>query len=118
MKFLIMLLTGIVFYFLLPVWWSVVPAVFLISLFMYKTGRAAFRDGLLCNTVIWVIMILVRTLPNDNLLAERMARLIHLSDWSLLLFVSLIPGALVGGFGALAGYLTGRTLAPYFTFLR
>jgi len=113
MRLLAMFLTGCIFYFLFPFWWSVALSAFSTAFVVYKTARSAFWSGFITSTLLWTIMILVKTIPNDNLLAQKMAGLIHFSDWSLLLFLSAMLGGLVSGFGALSGYLTGQVMMPY-----
>jgi len=113
MRLLVMLLTGCIFYFLFSFWWSIALSAFSIAFVIYKTPRSAFWSGFITSALIWTIMILVKTTPNDNLLAQKMAGLIHLSDWGWLLLLSALLGGIVSGFCALSGFLTGRLLMPY-----
>ena len=106
MPFLIMFAGGILFYFLCSFWWSIVLVCFLAAFGFYKNGRSAFIGGFLVNSLIWTFAILVKTIPNDNLLATKMATVLHLSRWIWTLFITILIGGIVSGLGGFAGYLT------------
>lgn len=114
MPFGIMLLSGAALYYLLPFWWSIVPASFLTAFILCKNGRTAFWAGFCSNALIWCIMIFIKTIPNDNLLAARMAGLFHLPHLTLLLCISVLIGGLFSGFTSLSGYWVRQAVKVYF----
>jgi hypothetical protein len=51
---------------------------------------------------------LLKSLPNENILATRVAHLFQLPHWGLVLLVTVLIGGLVGGMSALSGVLVKR----------
>ena len=97
---LIALLAGL-FTYVLP-WWLVVVAAFTIG--SAARPRPAFLAGFLGVFLLWLVVGLIRDLPNDHILATRMAGVLPLGgQWWLFLVVSAVVGGLVGGFGAWTG---------------
>ncbi|RVT96564.1 hypothetical protein EOD41_19835 [Mucilaginibacter limnophilus] len=89
--------------FILP-WWVCAIIAFAAAL-LIRTKGSAFLCGFSAVAVAWLGLALLKTLPNENILAQRMAKLFHLPNWLLLLAVTIIIGGLVGGFSALTGVL-------------
>ena len=107
--FIILILTFASGYFL-P-WWIVAIAAFLPALFIGKTPAKAFFAGFSAVFVVWAGMALYKSFPNDNMLAKKVATLMQLPNWILLLVVTAIIGGLVGGMSALSGVLVKRAFA-------
>ncbi|MBE7175104.1 MAG: hypothetical protein INR69_01790 [Mucilaginibacter polytrichastri] len=105
---LIFLITLIVQFFSL--WWSLALIAFIAAYLLGKSGRHAFFSGFFAIALLWIILALFQTLPNDNILAARMARVFTLPHWSLVLVVTVLIGALVGGLSAWSGYLMRRAV--------
>lgn len=89
--------------FILP-WWVCAIIAFAAALFIQTKG-SAFWCGFVGVALAWLALALLKTVPNDNILAQRMAKLFHLPNWVLLLAVTIIIGGLVGGFSSLSGVL-------------
>ena len=96
--------------FILP-WWAVAPLAFLAALFIKTTGRA-FWCGFGGVGIAWLALALLKTFPNNNILATRMAALFHLPHWTLVLLVTVLIGGLIGGFAALTGKLFRVAFMP------
>jgi len=107
--FIILILTFAGEYFL-P-WWIVAIAAFLPALFIGKTPARSFFAGFSAVFIVWAAMALFKTIPNDNMLAKRVATLMTLPNWILLLIVTALIGGLVGGMSALSGALVKRAFA-------
>lgn len=107
--FIILILTFAGGYFL-P-WWVVAIAAFLPALFIGKTPAKSFFAGFSAVFIVWTAMAFFKTVPNDNMLAKRVATLMQLPNWILLLIVTALVGGLVGGMSALSGVLVKRALA-------
>lgn len=107
--FIILILTFAGGYFL-P-WWVVAIAAFLPALFIGKTPAKSFFAGFSAVFIVWAAMAFFKTVPNDNMLAKRVATLMQLPNWILLLIVTALVGGLVGGMSALSGVLVKRALA-------
>jgi hypothetical protein len=72
-----------------------------------KPGRSFFA-GFAAVFVAWTIVALLKSMPNDNILATRVAKLMQLPNWVLLLLVTGFIGGLVGGLAALSGALVKK----------
>jgi hypothetical protein len=105
MLFLIILLLSFISSYFLP-WWFVAVIAFLAAFFMGKSAVRPFLSGFAAVFVAWAVLALFKTLPNDNLLAKKVAVLFPLGgNWILLLLITAIIGGLVGGMSALSGAL-------------
>ena len=104
--FIILILTFASGYFL-P-WWVVAIAAFLPALFIGKTPAKSFFAGFFGVFIVWTILALFKTVPNDNMLAERVAKLFQLPNWILLLIITALIGGIVGGMSAMSGVLLKR----------
>src|SRR3954462_5821152 len=107
MLFLIILILSFASGFFLP-WWVVAIAAFLAALFAGKTARQAFISGFGAVFIVWIVLALFKSIPNDHILAKRIAQLFHLPGWGYLLLITGIIGGLVSGFAALSGLLLKR----------
>jgi len=107
MLFVIILILSLISGFFLP-WWVAAIIAFLVALYWGKTSGQAFWSGFLALFLAWLILALLKSIPNDNILATRVAHLLHLPNWTLLLVVTAIIGGLVGGLAALSGLLVKK----------
>jgi hypothetical protein len=107
MLFLIILVVSILCGFVLP-WWAGAVIAFIAALIWGKKTAVTFAAGFGGLFVAWVVLALIHTLPNNNILASRVATLFHLPHWFFLLFVTAMIGGLVGGLAALSGVLVGQ----------
>jgi hypothetical protein len=105
MLFLIILILSLVCGFFLP-WWVAAIVAFLVAFFIGKTSLQAFCSGFAAIFIVWTALALLKSLPNENILAGRVVQLFPLPDnWIWLLIVTSLVGGLVGGMGALSGIL-------------
>ncbi len=110
MLFLLVFALSVIGSFFVPVWWSFVPIAFLSALFFGRGKAASFRSGFFAVALAWLVLILFRSIPNDNILAARMAHFFMLPHWSVfILLVSCLSGGL-GGFSSFCGYTVKRVL--------
>jgi len=104
MLFLIILILSFASGYFLP-WWVVAIAAFVASFLIGKTSRQSFWSGFSAVFIVWTVLALFKSIPNDHILAKRVATLFHLPNWLLLLFITALIGGLVGGMSALSGVL-------------
>ncbi|MEZ2338698.1 hypothetical protein AB6735_23820 [Mucilaginibacter sp. RCC_168] len=104
MLFLIILILSFASGFFLP-WWVVAIAAFSAAFFIGKTSGQAFWSGFLAVFIVWIVLALFKSIPNDHILAKKVAVLLHLPGWGYLLVITGIIGGLVSGFAALSGVL-------------
>jgi len=107
MLFLIILILSLISGFFLP-WWMVAIIAFLAALFLGKTSGRSFWSGFGGVFIVWTILALLKTIPNDNMLAKRVTQLFQLPNWILILLISALIGGLVGGMSALSGVLVKK----------
>ena len=104
--FIIFILTLICSYFL-P-WWMLSVIAFTAAFYINKKPGISFLSGFAAVFAAWTILALFKSIPNDNILAGRVAKLFQLSNWILLLLATAFIGGLVGGMAALSGALVKR----------
>ena len=107
MLFLVILVLSFLCSYFLP-WWIIAVVAFSAAFFMNKKPGISFLSGFAAVFVAWTILALLKSIPNDNILAERVAKLFQLPNWILLLLVTALIGALVGGMAALSGALVKK----------
>lgn len=107
MLFLIILILSLILQFFLP-WWIIAPIAFGLSLWIGRSGKQAFGSAFLAIFILWVIIGLVQTLPNENILANRVGNMLKLPNsslnWVFVLIISGIIGGLASGLSALSGF--------------
>jgi hypothetical protein len=90
-------------------WWSIGLVSFALSMLIPRSGKQAFWGGFGGIFLLWLVKGLWHTLPNDNLLANRVGRMLMLPaaefNWIIVLLVTCLIGGLAAGFAALSGYL-------------
>lgn len=110
MLFLIIFILCFIAGFILP-WWIIALIAFLAAFFSGRTPVKSFGAGFLAVATAWVILALIKSIPNENVLAGRVATLFHLPGWLWLVFVTAIIGGLAGGLAGLSGALFRRASA-------
>lgn len=108
MLFLLILILSFICSYLLP-WWVAAAIAFLGAFFIGKTSGKAFWSGFGAIFILWIILALMKSIPNDNILAARVIQLFPLPhQWILLLVITALIGGLIGGMAALSGVLTKK----------
>ncbi|HEY8999923.1 MAG TPA: hypothetical protein VIM89_01125 [Mucilaginibacter sp.] len=108
MLFLLILILSFICSYFLP-WWAAAAIAFLAALFVGKTSGKSFWSGFGAIFVLWIVLALVKSIPNDDILASRVIQLFPLPhQWVLLLLTTALIGGLVGGMAALSGILTKK----------
>ena len=109
MLFLIILILSFASGYFLP-WWVVAIAAFLAAFFIGKTSGQSFWSGFGAVFIVWTVLALFKSIPNDHILAKRVAMMFQLPNWILLLLITALIGGLVGGMSALSGVLLKKAL--------
>ncbi|HEY2582231.1 MAG TPA: hypothetical protein VGI43_10495 [Mucilaginibacter sp.] len=109
MLFLIILILSFASGYFLP-WWVVAIAAFLAAFFIGKTSGQSFWSGFGAVFIVWTVLALFKSIPNDHILVKRIATMFHLPNWIFILFVTALIGGIVGGMSALSGVLLKRAL--------
>ena len=94
-------------------WWITGIIAFAISAWQARTGKHAFRGGFIAIALLWLVMSLWKSLPNDNILANRVGQMFMLPNWPftwiIVAIITALIGGLAAGFAALSGFLVRRT---------
>lgn len=110
MLFLIILILSFASGYFLP-WWVVAIAAFGGALVIGKTPALSFWSGFAAVFIDWTALALFKSIPNDHILASRVAQLFPMPHhWIWLLAVTALLGGIVGGLSALSGVLLKRAL--------
>jgi hypothetical protein len=108
MLILIIAIISLILQFFLP-WWIIAPIAFGLSFLMAKSGKQAFGSAFLAIFLLWIVMGLIHTLPNENILANKVGTMLSLPDasfnWIIVLLITGIIGGLASGFSGLSGFL-------------
>jgi hypothetical protein len=111
MLFLIIFVLSFAGSYFLP-WWMVAIIAFLAAFWLGKTSGQSFWSGFGAVFAVWTILALMKTIPNENILADKVVQLFPIPhSWILLLLITAIIGGLVGGMSAWSGVLLKRALA-------
>lgn len=113
MLFLIIIVIAFVFQLFLP-WWIISPIAFGVALWKANSGAHAFWSGFFAVFVLWILTGLFYTIPNGNILANRVGAMLGLPDitlnWVIVLLISGIIGGVAAGFCSLAGYFARQAI--------
>lgn len=84
-------------------WWSIAIVAFIISALIPQGPLTSFFNGFIALFLLWGFLSLWISIQNGHILAHRVSLLIFKIDSPfLLIFITALIGALVGGFAALA----------------
>ena len=94
--------------FYLP-FWSAGLVAFLVSVFIYQKPGMAYLTGFAGIFLLWGMLGLWIDLQNESILSHRIASLFPLGGSSaLLILITAIVGAIIGGLSALSGSFLRR----------
>ena len=100
MVFIIILTLSFLLQLVLP-WWIIALISFVTCGLIGKTGKIALCAPFFAIFLLWTGMALFKSIPNQNLLAIRIAEMLGVKFWQLVLLLT----ALLGGFSAaISGY--------------
>lgn len=85
-------------------WWSIALAPFLVALIIRPSIGMSFLAGFTGIFLLWALVSLWIDIENEHILSHKIAQLFPLGGSSaLLILVTALVGALVGGFAAMSG---------------
>ncbi|MCB0407170.1 MAG: hypothetical protein KDD34_03135 [Bdellovibrionales bacterium] len=88
-------------------WWGFIPACFLIG-FKSKKLIQSFFISFFAMFFVWGLMAYLQNMYSHGLMAQKMAHLFHLPWGWLMIFITAITGALLGGIWGSIGLLFQR----------
>ena len=91
-------------------WWSIALAAFISALLIPMRSGKAFLSGFLGVFILWALLAWSIDIKNQGILSKKIAEIFPLGGSSfLLILVTAIIGALVGGVAAMsASFLRGK----------
>lgn len=103
MVFLVIIIASFLLQMVLP-WWAIVIISFATCGIIGKTGKIAFWQPFLAIFTLWISVALFKSLPNNNVLATRVAEMLSVKLWPIVLLVMGLLGGLVAGISGYCGY--------------
>jgi len=85
-------------------WWVIIVVAFVTCGIIGKTGKIAFWQSFFAIFLLWIGYSLFKSLPNDNLLASRVAAMTGVKLWWILLLITGLISGLVAGISGYCGY--------------
>ena len=114
MVFLIILIVSFLLQLFAP-WWVVVFISFITCAVLAKTGKSALWHPFLAILLLWAGMALWKSVPNEHLLANRVADMLMVKSWILILCLTAILGGFVAAISGFCGYHFRKALQPDLT---
>jgi hypothetical protein len=85
-------------------WWIIIVISFATCVLIGKTGKISFWQSFFAIFLLWIGYALFKSLPNDNVLAQRVAIMTGIKLWWALLLVTGFLSGLVAGICGYCGY--------------
>ncbi|WP_316765195.1 hypothetical protein [Pedobacter frigiditerrae] len=103
MVFIVIIIASFLLQMVLP-WWIVIVIAFATCGIIGKTGKISFWQPFLAIFTLWIAMALFKSLPNHNVLATRVAEMLSVKLWPIVLVVTGLLGGLAAGISGYCGY--------------
>lgn len=103
MVFIVILIVCFLLQMVLP-WWVIIVVSFATCGLIGKTRKISFWQSFFAVALLWMGYALFKSLPNDNLLANRVAVMIGVKQWWALLLITGLLSGLIAGISGLCGY--------------
>jgi hypothetical protein len=85
-------------------WWSIAVVAFLVALLIRPSIRMSFLAGFTSIFLLWALVALWIDIKNEHILSHKIAQLFPLGGSpGMLILITALVGALVGGFAAMSG---------------
>lgn len=103
MVFIVIIIASFLLQMVLP-WWAIIVISFATCGIIGKTGKISFWQPFLAILLLWIGMALFKSLPNHNSLATRVAEMLSVKLWPIVLAATGLLGGLVAGISGYCGY--------------
>lgn len=101
--FIVVIIASFLLQMILP-WWIIVIIAFTTCGLIGKTAKIALWAPFFAILLLWVGMALFKSLPNNNLLASRIAEMFSVQAWWLMLALTALLGAFTAAVSGYCGY--------------
>lgn len=103
MVFIVIIIASFLLQLVLP-WWIVIVVSFATCGLIGKTGKISFWQPFIAIAILWTGVALFKSIPNKNVLATRVAEMLSLQFWPLLVLVMALLSGLAAGISGFCGY--------------
>lgn len=103
MVFIVILIACFLLQMILP-WWMIIVISFATCGIIGKTAKISFWQSFFAISLLWMGYALFKSLPNDNILAARVAVMTGVKTWWAVVLVTGILSGLVAGISGYCGY--------------
>ena len=107
----LIVVVSLILQFFLP-WWIIALTAFTLAFWKARSAGHAFGSGFTAIFLLWIVLGLFKSVPNEHLLANRVGEMFMLPpgsfNWIVMLLATGIIGGMVGGLSALAGFLSAN----------
>ncbi len=103
MVFLIILIASFLLQLLAP-WWVIVVCSFVTCGFIGKTAKISLWSPFLAIFFLWIGMAVYKSIPNEHLLANKVAEMLMVKSWILILVLSALLGGFAAAISGFCGY--------------
>jgi hypothetical protein len=84
-------------------WWCFVPCTLIVAVAIPQQPWKAFLSGFAALFVLWIVLACLSDIPNEHILSKRVADMLHLGSYIVLILVTGTVGGLLAGLAALTG---------------
>lgn len=103
MVFIVIIILSFLLQMILP-WWIIVIISFATCGLIGKTGKIALWSPFFAILLLWIGMVLFKSIPNNHLLAARVAQMFGVQSWWLILTLTALLGAFTAAVSGYCGY--------------
>lgn len=103
MVFIVIIILSFLLQMILP-WWIIVIISFATCGLIGKTGKIALWSPFFAILLLWVGMALFKSIPNNHMLAARVAQMFGVQSWWLILALTALLGAFTAAVSGYCGY--------------
>lgn len=87
-------------------WWTVVIAAFIGGAIFGRASGETFAKGMVAVASLWLLMVLNHHFSTQGILSNKIAQILPVGgNVGALIAATVLIGGLVGGWGAMSGYL-------------
>ena len=84
-------------------WWAIIIPSFILGFLFNKNLNVSFWSGFIALSVHWLALSLLLSWKGDHLMATRIAEMLYLKNWVILLVFSTSIGGILGGLATMSG---------------
>lgn len=103
MVFIVILIASFLLQIIFP-WWVIVIISFVTCGLIGKTAKISLWFPFAAIFLLWIGMALFKSIPNHNILAGRIAEMLAVKSWILVLILTGILGGFVAAISGICGY--------------